>query len=81
VQSLRQTRRFIASSVRPGQILLYHAWEPYQFRGDRSDHAILPSPIKPTSLEGDYGHLHWSFGHWEPNQVDRDTRVEVERVA
>jgi hypothetical protein len=23
----------------------------------------------------------WKFGHWEPNQVDRDTRVEVERVS
>jgi hypothetical protein len=30
---------------------------------------------------GDYGHLQWKFGHWEPNQVDRDTRVEVERVS
>ena len=38
------------------------------------------SPLKATSLVGDYGQLHWSFGHWEPNQVDRDTRVEVERV-
>ncbi|MFI5395998.1 MAG: molybdopterin-dependent oxidoreductase [Candidatus Binatia bacterium] len=70
----------IASYVQPGQVLVYHAWEPYQFRGGRSDHAIIPSPIKPTALVGDYGHLHWAYGHWEPNQVDRDTRVEVERI-
>lgn len=73
-------RAKIASYVPPGQILVYHAWEPYQFRGGRSDHAIIPSPIKPTALVGDYGHLHWSYGHWEPNQIDRDTRVEVERA-
>ncbi len=73
-------RAKIASYVRPGQVLVYHAWEPYQFRGGRSDHAIIPSPIKPTALVGDYGHLHWSYGHWEPNQIDRDTRVEVERI-
>jgi nitrate reductase alpha subunit len=73
-------RAKIASYVQPGQVLVYHAWEPYQFRGGRSDHAIIPSPFKPTALVGDYGHLHWAYGHWEPNQVDRDTRVEMERI-
>jgi DMSO reductase family type II enzyme molybdopterin subunit len=73
-------RAKIARSVQPGQVLVYHAWEPYQFRDGRSDHAIIPSPFKPTALVGDYGHLHWGYAHWEPNQVDRDTRVEVERV-
>ena len=73
-------RAKIARYVRPGQVLLYHAWEPYQFRGGVSDHAIIPSPFKPTALVGDYGQLHWAYAHWEPNQVDRDTRVEVERA-
>ncbi len=73
-------RAKIARYAQPGQVLVYHAWEPYQFRGGRSEHAIVPSPFKPTSLVGDYGQLHWGYGHWEPNQVDRDTRVEVERV-
>jgi DMSO reductase family type II enzyme molybdopterin subunit len=73
-------RAKIASYVRPGQLLVYHAWEPYQFREGRSDHSITPSPFKPTNLVGDYGHLKWNFAHWEPNQVDRDTRVEIERV-
>jgi len=73
-------RAKIAPSARPGQVLIYHAWEPYQFNGTRSEHAIVPSPLKPTSLAGGYGQLHWSYGHWEPNQIDRDTRVEVERA-
>ncbi|MBI5503165.1 MAG: molybdopterin-dependent oxidoreductase [Deltaproteobacteria bacterium] len=74
-------RAKIAAYVQPGQVLTYHAWEPYQFRDGRSDHAVIPSPIKPTSLVGGYGHLQWQFGHWEPNEVDRDTRVEVERIS
>jgi DMSO reductase family type II enzyme molybdopterin subunit len=73
-------RAKIGRYVQPGEILLYHAWEPYQFRNGRSDHAITPSPFKPTSLVGDYGQLHWAYAHWEPNQIDRDTRVEVERA-
>jgi len=73
-------RAKIARSVQPGMVFVYHAWEPFQFPDGRSDHAIIPSPFKPTSLVGDYGHLHWGYAHWEPNQVDRDTRVEIERV-
>jgi DMSO reductase family type II enzyme molybdopterin subunit len=73
-------RAKIVRYAQPGQVFVYHAWEPYQFRGGRSDHSIIPSPFKPTNLVGDYGHLHWAYGHWEPNQVDRDTRVEVEKL-
>ncbi len=73
-------RAKLARYVRPGMVFVYHGWEPYQFRGGRSDHAIIPSPLKPTGLVGDYGQLHWAYAHWEPNQVDRDTRVQVERV-
>ena len=68
----------VAPYVRPGEVIVYHAWEPYQFRDGHSDHSIIPSPLKATSLVGDYGQLRWTYGHWEPNQVDRDTRVEVE---
>jgi len=71
-------RAKVATYVPPGQILVYHAWEPYQFRGGVSDHKLIPSPLKATSLAGGYGHIHWNYGHWEPNQIDRDTRVEVE---
>ena len=67
-------------TIRPGQVHIYHAWEPYQFRGGVSHQALCPSPLKVTQLVGDYGQLHWAYGHYEPNQVDRDTRVEVERL-
>jgi len=28
----------------------------------------------------DYGQLHWSFSYYEPNAVDRDTRVNVRKL-
>ncbi len=73
-------RAKIARYVQPGQIFVYHAWEPFQFRAGVSDHSVIPAPFKPTGLVGDYGQLKWGYAHWEPNQNDRDTRVEVERL-
>jgi DMSO reductase family type II enzyme molybdopterin subunit len=67
-------------AIRPGQAHIFHAWEPYQFRGGQSHQALSPSPLKVTQLVADYGHLHWDYAHYEPNQVDRDTRVEVRRA-
>jgi ethylbenzene hydroxylase subunit alpha/complex iron-sulfur molybdoenzyme family reductase subunit alpha len=32
--------------IRPGQVHIFHAWEPYQFMGDVSHQAICPSPIR-----------------------------------
>jgi DMSO reductase family type II enzyme molybdopterin subunit len=76
-----EARAKVTAAIRPGQVHIYHAWEPYQFRTGWSHQDIAPSPFKVTQLVGDYGHLHWSYAHYEPNQVDRDTRVDVERVV
>jgi len=43
-------RAKLSPATQPGQVLLYHAWEPYQFAGQVSDHAITPSPFKATAL-------------------------------
>jgi len=68
-------------AVRPGQVHIFHAWEPFQFRGGRSHQSIAPSPMKVAQRVGDYGHLHWGYGYYEPNQVDRDTRVNVAKLG
>jgi len=76
-----KARAMLSGGIQPGQAHIFHGWEPYQFRGEQSHQALSPSPLKVTQLVGDYGHLHWDYQHWEPNQVDRDTRVEVERLG
>jgi nitrate reductase alpha subunit len=74
-------RAKLSGSIRPGQAHVFHAWEPYQFRGGKSHQSLAPSPLKTTQLVGNYGQLHWGYAHYEPNQVDRDTRVDVEKLA
>ncbi|MBS1105557.1 MAG: ddhA [Deltaproteobacteria bacterium] len=73
-------RAKLASSIRPAQLHIHHAWEPFQFRNGNSHQYLAPSPFKIPHLVGDYGHLHWSYAHYEPNQTDRDTRVDVARL-
>jgi DMSO reductase family type II enzyme molybdopterin subunit len=70
-----------SGGIRPAQVHIYHAWEPYQFRTGVCHQALAPSPFKVTQLVGDYGQLRWGYAHYEPNQVDRDTRVDVEPLA
>jgi nitrate reductase alpha subunit len=73
-------RAKLTGAIRPGQVHIFHAWEPSQFRDGRSHQSLAPSPIKVTQLVGDYGHLHWGFDRYEPNQVDRDTRVDIAKA-
>ncbi len=67
-------------AIRPKQVHIYHAWEPYQFRGGTSDQHLSPSPIKVTQLVTDYGHLRYGPGYYDANQNDRDTRVDVAKL-
>ncbi len=76
-----QARCKITGAIRPGQVHIFHAWEPFQFRESKSHQFLIPSPLKVTQLVGDYGHLHWNYAHYEPNQTDRDTRVDFVRVS
>ncbi len=75
-----QAKAVLTAAIRPGQAHIYHAWESHQFPGGKNHQCLAPSPLKVTQLVGDYGHLRWSYGYYEPNQVDRDTRVDVTRV-
>ena len=70
----------IADTVRPGQVIVDHAWEPFQFKGRKSYQALTVSPINPIQLAGGYFHLQPTPLMGEPGPADRDTRVEVERV-
>ena len=76
----RAPRAKITPTIRPSQLHILHAWEPYQFRDGGCHQYVSPSPFKVTQLVGDYGQLRWGYQHYEPNQNDRDTKVDVERV-
>jgi nitrate reductase alpha subunit len=68
----------VSSSVRPGQVIVYHAWEPFQFEGHSSQQVLTPSPINPIQLAGGYFHLQPRMAVGTPGPSDRGTRVEIE---
>jgi DMSO reductase family type II enzyme molybdopterin subunit len=76
-----ETLAKIVPSLRPGQVIVYHAWEPYQFKNRKSYGTLTPNPINPLSLAGGYTHLQPLPEANTPGPTDRDTRVEIEKVA
>jgi hypothetical protein len=48
----------------PGQIIIYHAWEPYQFEGWKSYDAAIPGMIEWLDLAAGYGHLNCYRWNW-----------------
>jgi nitrate reductase alpha subunit len=68
----------ITASVRPGQVIVYHSWEPYQFKNHKSQQALTPNPMNPIQLAGGQLHLQPRLAYGMPGSSDRGTRVELE---
>ncbi len=68
----------LTSSVRPGQVIIYNGWEPYQFPNWSDEANVEPGMIKWLHLAGGYGHLRYWPTEWQPCPAARATRVEVE---
>ncbi len=73
-------RTKLSSATRPGQVIVYHAFEPYQYRGWRPYDSTVPGMIKWLHLAGGYGHLNYWRWNWVQAQVDRVVPVEVEKT-
>ncbi len=71
----------VSPQIRPGMVIIYHAWENYQFEGGKGFQNLIPSPINPVELAGGEGHLRPISICLQPGQNDRDTKVEVTRIA
>ena len=70
----------LSPSVRPGQVIIYNGWDPYQFKGWRGCNEYEPGMVKWLHLAGGYGHLRYFYGNWLPVHSDRAVRVEVEKI-
>ncbi len=73
-------RAKVAPSAQPGNSIVYHAWESYQFPGKGDMNSTCPSPLNPTELSGGHPHLDAGLMFAQAGEFDRDTRVEVERL-
>jgi DMSO reductase family type II enzyme molybdopterin subunit len=70
----------VSSALKPGQVIVYHAWEPFQFKHGNSYQGLTPSPLNPIQLAGGYFHLQPMMMMQQPGCSDRGTRVDVEKV-
>ena len=70
----------VSPAVRPGQVIIYHAWENYQFSGWRHFKSVMASPMNPVELAGDYFHIRPVTMSNYPGFSDRDTRAEVRKI-
>jgi len=67
----------VSPSVRPGQVIIYHAWENFQFKNGKGFQNLMPAPLNPVELAGGQFHLRPMVICLQPSHSDRDTRVEV----
>ena len=70
----------LSASVRPGQIILYNGFEPYQHREWYAQGDVEPGMVKWLHLAAGYGHLKYRPWHWQPVPVDRGVGVDIEKV-
>ena len=69
-----------AASTAPGEVIVYHAWEPYQFKQWKGPTEPIESPWKALHLAGDYGQLHYRMFYGAPSHVPRGAPVEVVKI-
>jgi nitrate reductase alpha subunit len=69
----------LSPAVPPGEAIIYHAWEPYQFEGWRGNMEVFSAPYKQTHFLGDYGHIRYRLFHGGPVHAARGFPVEIER--
>jgi anaerobic selenocysteine-containing dehydrogenase len=70
----------VSPAVRRRQLIVYHAWENYQFKNGKGFQNLTPSPLNPVELAGGQFHIRPMIIALQPSHTDRDTRVEVELV-
>jgi DMSO reductase family type II enzyme molybdopterin subunit len=71
----------VTSAVRPGQVIVHHGWENYQFQDWRHFKSVMASPLNPIELAGGYYHLRPTIQNFYPGFSDRDSRVEVVKLV
>ena len=56
----------VAPTTQPGQAIIYHAWEPYQFKGRKGPDEPVHSPWKAIHLAGGSGQIHYRSFFYPP---------------
>jgi anaerobic selenocysteine-containing dehydrogenase len=70
----------ISPAVRPGQVILYNGFEPYQHENWYSQADLEPGHVKHLGFASGYGHLKYRLFSWQPIPADRAVHVDIEKV-
>jgi anaerobic selenocysteine-containing dehydrogenase len=70
----------VSPALRKGQLIIYHAWEKFQFKDGKGFQKLTPSPLNPVELSGGQYQLRPMMIASQVGHTDRDTRAEVEVV-
>lgn len=71
----------IAAGVQPGEVIIYHAWEPYQFKDRKGPDEPVHSPWKAIHLAGGSGQIHYRMFYGSPSHVPRGAPVDVQLAS
>ena len=71
----------LTPSCRPGQVILYNGFEPYQHENWYSQADLEIGHVKHLGLVGNYGQLKYRMFSWQPIPADRGVRVDIEKVV
>jgi DMSO reductase family type II enzyme molybdopterin subunit len=70
----------LSPTVRPGQVVSYNGWEPYQYRTWKGASDVETGMVKWLHFAGGYGHLRYWPLQWQPVPFDRGIRVDVSKI-
>jgi DMSO reductase family type II enzyme molybdopterin subunit len=70
----------VAAATAPGEVIIYHAWEAYQFKNWQGQQEPVEAPWKALHLAGGYSHLHYRMFYGGPSHAPRGAPVEVTKA-
>ncbi len=70
----------VSAITAPGEIIVYHAWEPYQFKNWKGQQEPAEAPWKALHLAGGYHQIHYRMYYGAPSHAPRGAPVEVEKA-
>ncbi len=70
----------LSPGVRPGQVVSYNGWEPYQYKTWKGASDVETGMVKWLHFAGGYGHLRYWPMQWQPVPFDRGIRVNVSKI-
>ena len=68
----------LVTAAREDQVLMEHAWEPYQMEARKGLNNVVATLLQPLELVGNWGHLRFQLFKWNPNQLANESSVDIE---